>query len=207
MFNSDKRYGAVAMLLHWLIAFAIIGMIVLGLYMVDMPNVDPNNPNAASDKFYLYQLHKSVGLTILGLSVLRLLWRLMNPIPDLPAHMGLFERFAAHVTHYAFYGIMIGLPFTGWMMVSVSPLEIPTLYFEQLYLEVPHLPAMEWPLIKDFGSAQAAEDALKAVHKWLAYGTIALLVMHIAAAMFHALILNDDVLRRMLPWTGVGEER
>lgn len=200
MFNSDKRYGAVAMLLHWLIAFAIIGMIILGLYMTDLPN-------NASDKFYLYQLHKSIGLTILGLSVLRLAWRLINPIPHLPAHLGLFERVAAHLTHYAFYGIMIGLPFTGWMMVSVSPLEMPTLYFEQLTLEVPHLPAMEWPLIKDFGSAQAAEDALKAVHKWLAYGTIALLVLHIAAAMFHALILNDDVLRRMLPWTGVGEER
>ena len=68
------------------------------------------------------------------------------------------------------------------------------------------MPAMQWPVIKEFGSAKEAENALKLVHKWLAYGTIALLALHIAAAMFHALIKGDDVLARMLPFTGTRRE-
>jgi cytochrome b561 len=75
------------------------------------------------------------------------------------------------------------------------------------FIEVPHLPAMDWPVIRDFESKEAAEKALKAVHKWLAYGTIALLLLHVAAALYHALIKNDDVLARMLPFTSVGKDR
>lgn len=198
------------MLLHWTIAAAIIFMIYLGLHMTDKANFQPT-PEDINRQFFEYQLHKSIGLTILGLSLLRLFWRLINVQPELPAHMNWFERFAAHVTHVFFYAVMIGLPVTGWIMVSVSPLEIPTLYFAELFpsviIEVPHLPAMDWPIIRNFGSNQEAETALKSIHKWLAYGTIALLVLHVAAAMFHALIKNDDVLARMLPFTGVGKDR
>ena len=205
MLNNRARYGAVAMLLHWSIAAAIIFMIALGLFMIEPSNFNMTDATSIGWQFSLYQLHKSIGLTILGLSVVRFAWRLVNVQPELPPGMNWFERFAAHSTHILFYAIMLGLPFTGWMMVSVSPLEIPTLYFNDLNLEVPHLPAMQWPVIRDLGSAKAAEDALKMVHRWLAYGTIALLVLHVAAAMFHALIKNDDVLARMLPFTGIGK--
>jgi cytochrome b561 len=139
--------------------------------------------------------------------------------------MNWFERLGAHMSHIGFYAIMIGLPLTGWIMVSVSPLEIPTLYFAELcpvaerngvgwllacnttYIEVPHLHAMDWPVIKDFANKEEAEKALKFVHKWLAYGTIGLLVLHVSAALYHALIKNDDVLARMLPFTAVGKDR
>jgi cytochrome b561 len=224
MLNNQARYGAVAMWLHWLIAAAIIYMIYLGLHMTEKSNFPPT-PEAINQQFFEYQLHKSIGLTILGLSLVRLLWRFINVQPALPANMGWFERLGAHVSHVSFYAIMIGLPVTGWMMVSVSPLEIPTLYFAELcpmaerngvgwllacnttFIEVPHLPAMDWPVIRDFASKEAAEKALKEVHKLLAYGTIGLLVLHVSAALYHALIKNDDVLARMLPFTAVGKDR
>lgn len=224
MLNNQARYGAVAMWLHWLIATAIIFMIYLGLTMADKSNY-PLTPDGINQQFFDYQLHKSIGLTILGLSLIRLLWRFINVQPALPDNMRWFEQLGAHATHILFYAIMIGLPLTGWMMVSVSPLEIPTLYFAELcpmaernglgwllacsttFIEVPHLPAMDWPVIRDFGSPEAAEKALKEVHKFLAYGTIGLLVLHVSAAMYHALIKNDDVLARMLPFTSVGKDR
>jgi cytochrome b561 len=224
MLNNQARYGAVAMWLHWLIAAAIIYMIYLGLHMTDRSNF-PQTPEGINREFFEYQLHKSIGLTILALSLVRLFWRFINVQPELPDNMNWLERFGAHVSHVSFYAIMIGLPVTGWIMVSVSPLEIPTLYFAELcpvaerngvgwllacdttYIQVPHLHAMDWPVIRDFESKEAAEKALKAVHKWLAYGTIALLVVHVAAALYHALIKNDDVLARMLPFTAVGKDR
>jgi cytochrome b561 len=224
MLNNQVRYGAVAMLLHWTIAAAIIFMIYLGLHMTDKSNF-PATPEAINQQFFEYQLHKSIGLTILGLSLIRLFWRFINVQPELPEHMNWFERSAAHFTHILFYAVMIGLPVTGWMMVSVSPLEIPTLFFAEFcpmaerngmgwllacnttFIEVPHLHAMEWPVIRDFESKEAAEKALKEVHKWLAYGTIGLLLLHVGAAMFHALVINDDVLAKMLPFTATGKDR
>jgi cytochrome b561 len=210
MLNNQARYGAIAMLLHWTIAAAIIYMIYLGLHMTDKSNFAAT-PEAINQQFFEYQLHKSIGFTILGLSLIRLFWRFINVQPELPGHMNWFERTAAHFTHILFYAIMIGLPLTGWMMVSVSPLEIPTLYFAELFpnmiIEIPHLPAMEWPVIRDFGTQAEAEKALKEVHKWLAYGTIGLLLLHVAAAMFHALVINDDILARMLPFTATGKDR
>jgi cytochrome b561 len=224
MLNNQARYGAVAMWLHWLIAAAIIFLIYLGLTMTDK-SVYPPTPEGINQQFFDYQLHKSIGLTVLGLSLLRLFWRVINVQPELPANMAWYERFGAHATHILFYAIMLGLPLTGWMMVSVSPLEIPTLFFAEMcpvadrnglgwllacnttFIEVPHLPAMDWPVIRNFESPEAAEKGLKQVHKWLAYGTIGLLVLHVAAALYHALIKNDDVLARMLPFTSVGKDR
>src|SRR3979409_1297839 len=105
--NSDKRYGAVAVTLHWLIAAAIIFMLGLGLYMSDLPLND-------STKFPLYQLHKSIGLTILTISVLRLGWRAFNRPPPLPEQMPGWERLAAHASHALFYILMICVPLAGW---------------------------------------------------------------------------------------------
>src|SRR5262249_6555463 len=90
--NSETRYGTVAVTLHWLIALIIIGMLILGTYMADLPRDDPS-------RFDLIQLHKSIGITVIVLSVARLLWRLVNRVPPLPAHMPAWEKFAAHASH------------------------------------------------------------------------------------------------------------
>lgn len=187
--NSETRYGAVAMTLHWLIAAMILGLVAVGFIMGDLENSDPN-------KFKLYQLHKSFGLTVLALSVLRLLWRLVNPLPPLPGDLKAWERLLARATHVVFYALMIGTPLVGWAMVSASPFNIPTRFFGQF--EVPHLPY--------FATAPEKADlaeSLAEVHEMLAFGILGLLALHVGAALKHHFILKDSVLVRMLPFTKV----
>lgn len=186
--NSQARYGLVALAFHWLIALAIVAMLVLGSIMTDLPN--------SPRKFALYQLHKSVGMTILAASLLRLGWRLANPPPPLPASMAALEALAAKAAHAGFYLLMIGLPLSGWMMVSASPLNIPTRIFG--VFELPHLP---W--LSTLADKKPVEDALKEVHELAAWTLAALLLLHVAAALRHHLLLKDDILRRMLPGRGL----
>jgi cytochrome b561 len=186
--NSPARYGLVALVFHWLIALAIIGMLVLGSIMTDLPN--------SPEKFKLYQLHKSVGMTILAASLLRLGWRLANPAPPLPPTVPRLEAMAAKSTHAAFYLLMIGLPVSGWMMVSASTWNIPTRIFGLFTL--PHLP---W--FSTLADKKPVEDALKVVHEMAGWVLAALLLLHVAAALRHHLLLKDDILRRMLPGRGL----
>ena len=117
MSATAQRYTAVAIVLHWAIAFAIALMIPLGFWMHEQSE----HGGAAAGLFSIYQLHKSIGLTVLGLSLVRLAWRLMNPPPPMPEHMPAWERFIALATHWAFYGLMIGLPLTAF--ISIRPID------------------------------------------------------------------------------------
>jgi cytochrome b561 len=184
--NSAERYGLIAMGLHWLIATAILAMLALGALMTD---VSPASPL----KFTLYQWHKSVGITILALSLVRLGWRLINPVPALPPHMPRWERLAARSTHVGFYALMLALPLSGWAMVSVSPWNIPTVLYGVVTL--PHL-----PLAGIVTDAKAAESAFKALHEGLGWSLVALLALHIGGALKHHFVVKDEVLVRMLPW-------
>ena len=112
MSASSERYSSVAITLHWVIALAIIGMILGGWYMTDLPDGAPG-------QYFLYQMHKSIGITILMLSVARIIWRAMNPPPALPDDMNGLEKTASHLVHLGFYGLMIALPLTGWPSSSV----------------------------------------------------------------------------------------
>ncbi len=187
------RYGTVAMSLHWLIAVLLIGNICLGLYFSDLPHADPN-------KFALVQLHKSIGLTVLVLSVARLIWRLINPVPPLPRSMSAPLRFLAHASHFILYFLMIAIPLSGWLLVSSSPLGLPTMYFG--LFSWPHI----W-FIADLAREQKIllRDNFTLVHVVLAWSAIVLLPLHIAAALFHQFIRGDDVLKRMLPGTNVSD--
>lgn len=185
--NTETRYGAVAVTLHWLIAIGIIGMLILGKYMQALPDTD-------ASKFDLFQLHKSFGISILALSVLRLLWRLVNKVPALPAHMGRWERFAAHTSHFLLYVLMVGIPLSGWALASSSPLGIPTLWFGQF--EVPHLPGLQ-----GYADQHAVEHQAHEVHEWLGNLMIVLLLIHVGAALKHHFWDRDDVLIRILPFS------
>ncbi len=182
---SGRRYTAVAIALHWLIAIAILAMLVMGLLMV-------HGSLASADKFKLYQLHKSVGLTILGLAVLRLLWRLGHHPPPLPAAMPAWEKGAAEGTHRLLYGFMISMPLIGWALVSMSPLSIPTFWFG--LIRVPDL-----SFLAALGSKAVLEPILKLLHGYGAYLLIAFLVLHAGAALRHYLDEHDDILQRMIP--------
>lgn len=178
--NSQSRYGSVAIVLHWMIALLMLGQIAVGLTMTRL-----HDQRLA---FGLIQWHKSFGFLTLALVLLRIGWRLLNRPPPLPASMPDWEKRGAGLSHALLYGLMLALPVSGWVLVSVSTLAIPTYAF---YLFViPHLP---------LAATDAAETAATATHHWLAYLAIAVLALHGLAALRHHFVLRDDVLKRMLP--------
>lgn len=176
-----SRYNAVAIALHWAIAALIILMLVMGQVMEDLPD---------TLKFTTFVLHKSIGITILGLSVFRLIWRLMNPPPALPESMKPHEKLLAHAAHWGLYFLMLAMPLSGWAFVSALQ-KYPTVFFWMG--EVPFLPLPEGI------DKKAMSDLLKEAHELFANGAIALIVLHVAAALKHQYIDKDTVLARMLP--------
>jgi cytochrome b561 len=190
--NTVDRYGSVAMTLHWLIALLVIGNVCSGFYLANI--MDDHSPW----HFPFIQLHKSIGLTVLTLSVLRLVWRLVNPIPPLPAGMSLPLRIGARASHYLFYFFIIAIPLAGWAWTSSSTTGIPTFYFWLFH----------WPNIPFLANAPhdakvANSHMFHTYHVYLAYSAAALVVLHVGAALYHHLYRRDTVLRRMWPGTTV----
>lgn len=186
--TETQKYNKVAATLHWIMALLIIGMLGLGIYMRDFV---PDSQLAL--KFSLYQWHKSFGVLILLLAIVRLIWRLTHKTPPLPDNLAPWERFAAHVTHYGFYVLIIGMPLSGWAMVTVSPFNVPTLLFG--VISWPHI-----PFLAGVEDKKAAEDLFKVIHYYLGWGIIALLVLHLGAVVKHTFILKDGTLGRMWPF-------
>ena len=181
-----RRYSTVAIAFHWVIAAAILGQIWLGWTMSDLPN--------GLRKFELFQLHKSVGITILLLSLGRLAWRLTHrPPPYAPGVHG-WQRTLATSVHTGFYVLMIALPLTGWAAVSASTFNLPTVLYG--VLPWPHLPGLA-----DLPAAQkgAVSESLGTTHELLVRFTLALLALHVAGALKHQLLDRDGTLQRMLP--------
>ncbi len=198
MAGETKRYTAVAIALHWLIAVAIFSMIPIGWWMSDAIH----EPETRRQAFETYQIHKSVGLTVLALSVLRLLWRLAHKPPPLPENMGPLEKFAANAVHALLYVVMIGLPLSGWAYVSAGwsfelgqPFSAPTIWFG--LFETPHLPG--FAALSDGARALAAQVSMSA-HSALAWGAIVLGGVHVAAALKHHFLNRDAVLSHMVPF-------
>jgi len=160
------RYSTVAIWLHWTIAALIIGQIAGGKIMTEL--------TATTLKFDIYQWHKALGLTILALSLARLIWRLTHRPPRLDIPQNPWERRLAGLSHGAFYVFMIGVPLLGWAMVSASQVGLATSWFG--LFTVPDLPLSD--------SVQTAK-LLARIHAVTAYATAALLVLHIAAAIKH----------------------
>jgi cytochrome b561 len=182
---TAQRYTTVAIILHWLIAAAIITMLGIGLTMM-------HAPISMATKFRLIQLHKSIGITILGLVILRVLWRLTHKPPPLPAEIPPLERTAAEGTHYLLYVFMIGLPLTGWAMVSSSPINIPTMLYG--VVRWPHMSFLE-----TLPNKAAVSGVFNAIHTYGAWTLIVVFGIHALAALRHHFLIHDDVLWRMLP--------
>lgn len=182
---ASSHYTAVAQALHWLLALGLTAMVVLGLVMT-------HAGLSRLTQFKLYQLHKSIGITILLVALLRLAWRLAHRPPPLPRAMPAWEKGAAHASHVILYALMIGLPLVGWIMVSVSPFNLPTVLYG--VVPWPHVPGLAHVANKPFW-----EGVAKTVHAYGAYLLIALVGLHAAAALRHHFVLRDDVLARMLP--------
>jgi cytochrome b561 len=184
--SAEARYSAVAIALHWLIALAVLALIAIGLVMT-------RSAPGSMRQFQLFQLHKSIGITVLALSLCRLAWRLSHRPPALPATLPAWQRALALATHGAFYILIIGMPLTGWAMVSTSPLHLPTMLYGRIRL--PDLPFS--PAARHGG---AVEAVFRQTHDTAAWIMIALVALHIAAALKHHFVDRDAILRGMLPW-------
>ncbi len=172
--NSEKKFGLIAILLHWIMAILIIGLLTLGLYMTKFYH--------GTEKFKLYGWHKEFGILVLMLILLRSSWRAFNIIPSLS--LPRWEMLAARTMHFALYGFMFAMPLTGWLMTSFSGFTIS--FFG-------------WFVIPDpFSAHLDLAHLFKKTHKWLGYALIAAIVLHVCAALKHHFIDKDDILRRML---------
>ncbi|GAA0308060.1 hypothetical protein GCM10009087_17610 [Sphingomonas oligophenolica] len=183
--DASARYSRVAMLLHWLIAACFAFQIGLG-WRMDAPR--------GPQTFAVYQLHKSVGITILLLTLARLAWRLTRPAPAFPATMSLLEKRLASIVHAGFYVLLLGLPLTGWLLVSSSKTAVPTFLYG--LLPWPHVPGIA-------GLAPSTKalvnDASGFGHEALVYIAYLLLALHVAGALKHQFYERGGDLARMLP--------
>lgn len=179
---NTVRYDPVAVFLHWTMALLIIAMLIVGLTMEDY---------SQNIRFLAYNLHKATGITILGLSVFRLVWRFMNPPPALPARLKPWERVCAQLAHWGLYALMIGMPLSGWLMVSAKP-KYPIVFFG--LGEAPFI-----PMPADASLVKSIRGLSYEAHELLAYGAIALIILHASAALKHHFIGRDTVLVQMLP--------
>lgn len=200
-----ERYTATAIVLHWAIAFAILLNFPLGLWMHEQAE----HGAAGQGLFALYQLHKSIGLSVLALSLLRLAWRLTHRPPPFAGGVAAWERIVAVAAHWAFYLLMIAIPLTGWIYVSAgwsvhedAALPVATRWFG--LFEVPHLLGLESAALET--RRETAETALDA-HALLAWAMAGLAALHAAAALKHQVVDADATLARMIPGLGARGER
>jgi len=176
MNTTAQRYSPFAMLLHWVLAVAIVGSFCMGVYMSDLP--------FSPQRLKLYNWHKWAGVTILALSALRLLWRLVRrPPADIP--MPGWQRSAAHATHLLLYLLFFAVPLVGWAYSSAAGFPI-------VWFGVLPLPSFV-PVDKELA------EAIKPWHAYLAFAMAALVLMHVAAALKHQFIDRDGLLSRMWP--------
>ncbi len=184
------RYTLPAIVLHWVIAVFILANIAIGLLAGDLPD--------AWQRPFI-DTHKSIGLTVLGLAILRLLWRLTHKPPAMPSTYRPWERRAAHAAHWALYALIFAVPFTGWLHDSA-------------WKGGPTHPLKIWWVIPwfRFHSLQALppaeQDKLHAfyfqIHESLAYLLLAIFVVHVAGALKHQFLDGEPELQRMLPEPG-----
>ena len=184
--NTPLRWGAVAQLLHWTIVVLIIVQVTLASLAEDLPPLK---------KLAMLARHKSVGITVLGLAILRLAWRWLNATPALPETLKPYQRVLARGTHALMYLVLFAMPLSGWMMSSARGFAVSWFGFFQLPDLVP--------------KNRALYEALLTTHETLAVVLGVLVTVHAGAALGHHFMLKDNVLRRMLPFTATtqGTER
>ena len=175
--NTD-RWGATSQLLHWTIAALILSIGAVGLAMGELPR--------SPKWFWVYTLHKSLGLTVLALVLVRIAWRLYAGAPPPVAGTPRWQARLASFTHGAIYVLILAMPLSGWLYDSASGLR-PFRWFG--LAEVPKLSPPH----------EALADAMHETHELLFWVLIALVIGHAGAALYHHFVRRDATLARMLP--------
>ena len=179
MLKSDRdHWGSLAKFFHWTIVLLLLVQGTLGLVMVNLPK----RPNAIP----YFTFHKSLGLTIFALALLRLAWKWFDKRPDEPSTMPPSQVVAAKLGHALLYILLFLVPLSGWWFDSVEGLR--PLYFWGLF-DVPHLGAPD-PDLKKFAAG---------VHEYLFWALVVVAAGHVIAALYHQFVVRDGVLARMWP--------
>lgn len=176
--NTAEKYGAIAQVFHWTIVALIITQFSLASRADGLPR--------GAALLATLTLHKSIGITILGLAILRLVWRWLNPVPELPPTTSRWQHVAARISHAALYGLLLLMPLFGWMMSSAR--NFPVSWFGLVTLP---------DLVKP---NKQAYEFFHEGHELLGKILLVLAILHAAAALKHHFIDRDEVLLRMLPW-------
>lgn len=174
--NTAERWGWVSIGLHWITAVLIVCLAIVGLIMSELPT--------STFKMQVFALHKSFGITVLALSILRLTWRLLAGTPDAIAGPRL-QTLAAKIVHVAMYCVLLAMPLSGWLYNSASG-------FSLRWFGVVSLPKLFTgfnPSIKAFALS---------MHESLFYVLAGLLLVHAGAALYHHYRIGDNTLKRML---------
>ncbi len=177
---SPDAYSPAQKALHWLIAALIVVLVPVGLSMANFMDDGPIKNGA-------YELHKSFGLTVFGLALLRVAVRLVRGAPPLVPGIPAWQRAAARASHYALYLLIILVPLSGWTATSTCCAPV------NLFWTVP----LTLPLPWEGGMDQSKPIFL--VHYALAFALTAIVLVHVSAALHHHFVRRDRTLLRMLP--------
>jgi len=176
--STAGRWGGIAQAFHWLVVLLILVQAGIGLYMVELPRRPSIIP--------IYDAHKSLGITILLLAILRLAWRAFDARPAMPAGMSRAQAIAARAGHALLYGLLFAVPLSGWLFDSASSLR-PLFWWG--WLKLPHL----------VGADKTLASTAQVLHEGLFWTLAVVAAGHAIAALVHHFVHHDDVLRRMLP--------
>ena len=178
--NSTTTWGSVSKALHWIIVLLIVNQWVIAERADDLTGLA---------KLKALGYHKSFGMTILMLAVIRLVWRLSNPVPDLTAETRPWERVLAKISHVLLYALIFAMPLTGWLMSSAR--NFPVSWFGMF--QIPDLVSPD----------KALYERMHDLHHTLFAVLVVVALLHVAGALKHQFIDKNEVLRRMLPGGGV----
>lgn len=173
--SEIKQYDRGQVMFHWLIAAIILFMIALGLFMVQLPKQSELPPGEESVRAFYFLLHKSMGITVAGLILLRVIWRLTHEAPSLPNFVPKWQQAASKAVHGALYLLMVAMPVTGYLQSMYSSYDTK---FWGIVL----------PRLAD--GDKGKREFFSEIHEILAFILIAVLVIHIAAAIRHRLAKN-----------------
>jgi cytochrome b561 len=196
MSDTIQKYSKSAVILHWLTGLLILGMFGVGWYMADLPKDMPKTATldlfdlgvytmqfaeAITPRTFYFNLHKSVGVTLLLLLLVRLYVRLVQAHPDYPSSMKDWEKKLADLVHKGLYVLMLALPLSGIIMAVYSKYGI-------VWFGLPLVGGLDNPGLR---------DVFKEVHEIIGVVLISVIVVHVAAAIKHKVVDKDDVMARM----------
>lgn len=174
--NTQNHYGLITIFLHWTMVVLIIGLIILGLVMVDLP--------IGLKKLRYFGWHKEYGMLALLIGLLRFVWRLSNRTPALPVSIPVWQKHSAHFVHWMFYVYMLLMPVTGWILTSAAGLPVS---FFGLFV----FPDLVSP-------SKNLMNTMILTHELMGYALIGAILLHTSAAFLHHFYYKDNVLRGMI---------